>query len=380
MDYQHYLTRPYFDDVELEYVKECLNSGWVTQGPMTKRFEQLFMEKHGGDYGIAVCNCTAGLHMAMVALGIGEGDEVIVPAYTWVTSANCVEYTGARVVLADVDSSKFNIDPEAIRKAISPRTKGIVVVHEFGCAAEMDKILEIVKEYNLFLIEDCACAIGTKYNGQPVGTFGDIGVFSFHPRKVITTGEGGMCITKDPKIAKLLDQLRNHGMSVDERDQTYGAPFYMGHFNILGYNFRLSDIQAAIGVAQMEKLETLVEERRKCAYNYIKLLKDCHKIILPETDEKYGPTFQSFVILLKPGMEKVRNSAMLKLQKQGIQTKQGTHAVHRLKYYKEKYGFEENAYPVSAYCEDCSITLPIYPGLKVDSQEEIVSNLLESLK
>ena len=317
--------------------------------------------------------------MAMMALKIGEGDEVIVPAYTWVTSANCVEYTGAKAVLVDVDSSKFNIDPEAIRKAISPRTKGIVVVHEFGCAAEMDKILEIVKEYNLLLIEDCACAVGTKYNGQPVGTFGDIGVFSFHPRKVITTGEGGMCITRDPEIAEILDQLRNHGMSTDERDQTYGAPFYMGHFNILGYNFRLSDIQAAVGVAQMEKLETLLEERRKCAHNYIELLKDCNNIILPEIGHKYGSTFQSFVILLKPGMEKVRNSAMLKLQKQGIQTKQGTHAVHRLKYYREKYGYEENDYPISSYCEDCSITLPIYPGINIDSQKEIVSNLLESL-
>lgn len=379
MNYQHHLTHPYFDNIELEYVKKCLDSGWVTQGPMTKRFEQLFMEKHGGDYATAVCNCTAGLHMAMMALKIGEGDEVIVPAYTWVTSANCVEYTGAKAVLVDVDSSKFNIDPEAIRKAISPRTKGIVVVHEFGCAAEMDKILEIVKEYNLLLIEDCACAVGTKYNGQPVGTFGDIGVFSFHPRKVITTGEGGMCITRDPEIAEILDQLRNHGMSTDEKDQTYGAPFYMGHFNILGYNFRLSDIQAAVGVAQMEKLETLLEERRKCAHNYIELLKDCNNIILPEIGHKYGSTFQSFVILLKPGMEKVRNSAMLKLQKQGIQTKQGTHAVHRLKYYREKYGYEENDYPISSYCEDCSITLPIYPGINIDSQKEIVSNLLESL-
>ena len=169
-------------------------------------------------------------------------------------------------------------------------------------------------------------------------------------------------------------------MSIDENDQTYGAPFYMGHFNILGYNFRLSDIQAAVGVAQMEKLEELIEERRKCARNYIELLKDCNHIILPETGNKYGPTFQSFVILLRPGMEKARNRAMLKLQKKGIQTKQGTHAVHRLKYYKEKYRFQDNDYPVSSYCEDCSITLPIYPGMKLEVQEEIVSNLLESLK
>lgn len=380
MSYKYLLTQPYFDENELIKVKECLNSKWVTQGSMTEQFERLFMEKHGGRYAIAVCNCTAGLHMAMMALGIGDGDEVLVPAYTWITSANCIEYVGAKAVFVDVSSNNFNMDPDKMKDAINEKTKAIVVVHEFGCAAPMDEIMEIAIKHNLKVVEDCACAIGTSYKGKPVGTFGDIGVFSFHPRKVITTGEGGMCITANAELAKRLDSLRNHGVYADATDERYGNPFYMGEYNILGYNLRLSDIQAAVGIAQMDKLEMLLAERRKCAANYIELLKECVEVKVPEHDDIYGSTFQSFVILLDKGKEKVRDKVMLMLQKEGIQTKQGTHAVHRLGYYKEKYHLNAEDYPVAAYCEDCSITLPIFPGMAEENQKFIVEKLINAIE
>lgn len=378
MGYKYLLTQPYFDDEELKKVKECLDSRWVTQGPMTEQFEKLFLQRHGGSHAIAVCNCTAGLHMAMMALGITAGDEVIVPAYTWITSANCIEYVGAKAVFADVKDS-FNLDPAEMEAAITDKTKAVVVVHEFGRAAEMDEIMEIASRYGLKVIEDCACAIGTMYKGKPVGTFGDIGVFSFHPRKVITTGEGGMCITNDEELARKLDSLRNHGASVDSSNEDFGKPFYMGEYNILGYNLRLSDIQAAVGIAQMDKLESLLAERKACAGYYLKLLAEHKTIKVPEDIKKYGPTYQSFVILLEPGMELVRNRIMLELQEQGIQTKQGTHAVHRLGYYREKYGIKAEDYPMAAYCEDCSITLPIFPGMTKDAQKFVVDRLLAAL-
>ncbi len=379
MKYKYLLTQPYFDDDEQRKLMECLKSKWVTQGPMTEQFEKLFMQKHGGDYAIAVCNCTAGLHMAMMALEITIGDEVLVPAYTWITSANCIEYVGAKAVLVDVKDD-FNLDPGKMEAAITENTKAVVVVHEFGRAAAMNEIMAIAKKNHLKVIEDCACAIGTKYKGKPVGTIGDIGVFSFHPRKVITTGEGGMCITSNEKLAKKLDSLRNHGLSVDTSDDNYGKPFYMGEYKILGYNLRLSDIQAAVGVAQMDKLDRLLIERKKCAENYFEMLKDCDMIKLPQNETDYGSTFQSFVILLKPGMEKTRNRVMIELQRQGIQTKQGTHAVHRLGYYREKYGIKPEDYPVASYCEDCSITLPIFPGMTKEDQKSIIERLLEALK
>lgn len=380
MSYKYLLTQPYFDEAEVIKVKECLDSRWVTQGPMTEKFEERFLELHGGKYAIAVSNCTVGLHMAMLALNIGVGDEVLVPAYTWVTSANCIEYVGAKAVFVDVNPTNFNIDPKKIRAAITDKTKAIVVVHEFGCAAPMDEIMELAKEFKLKVIEDCACAIGTKYKGIPVGTIGDIGVFSFHPRKVITTGEGGMCITASKELAECLNELRNHGGSVNKDDENFGTPFYMGEYNILGYNFRLSDIQSAVGLAQMDKLSMLLEHRKQCAENYIELLKDNEEILLPENSETFGPTYQSFVIRLAPGKEQTRNAIMLELQKEGIQTKQGTHAVHRLGYYKNKYGITAEEYPEACYCEDCSITLPIFPGMKKEEQKFIVDRLLYWLK
>ena len=162
MSYKYLLTQPYFDGAELQKVQECLDSRWVTQGPMTEQFEKLFLEKHGGDYAVAVCNCTAGLHMAMMALGITTGDEVLVPAYTWVTSANCIEYVGAKAVMVDVNQD-FNIDPKKLEAAITNKTKAIVVVHEFGRAADMDRIMEVSRKHQLKVVEDCACAIGTTY-------------------------------------------------------------------------------------------------------------------------------------------------------------------------------------------------------------------------
>ena len=367
------ITKPYFDDEEFKMLKECLDSGWVTQGPITEKFEAMFMKEHACRYAVSVSSCTAALHIAMPALGIHAGDEVIVPAFTWITSASCVEYVGGSVKFVDVEKETMNIDPDKIEEAITPKTKAILAVHLFGCPAKMDQIMEIAKRHDLFVVEDCACAIGSTYRQKKVGTIGDIGCFSFHPRKAITTGEGGICSTNNKDLYEKMVQLKNHGASLSKKGSDFGKPYYMGVYDEVGFNLRLSDIQAAVGVAQFGKLHTLLDDRKRCADYYINNLKKNNKIILPIAAEEFGHTYQSFVILLKSGDRNLRNQIMLEMQKQEIQSRPGTIAITRTEYNMNKYGLSHGAYPVAEYCEDMSITLPIYPFMTHEEQDIIIS-------
>lgn len=379
MNKQIPITIPYFDEKELQKVKECLASGWVTQGPMVQEFERLFRDYQNCEYSVAVSSCTAALHIAVMALELKEGDEVIVPAYTWITSASCAEYVGARVRFVDVDKETMNIDPSKIEEAITDRTRAIVVVHLFGNPACMDEIMPIAEKYHLKVIEDCACAIGTTYKGKKVGTIGDIGCFSFHPRKAITTGEGGMCSTDDKKLYEKLLQYRNHGASAVRKGEKYGKPYYMGIYDDIGYNLRLSDIQAAVGIAQFEKADMLLKDRKASANYYIEKLHNFDKIILPLTDADRGHTYQSFVVLIKSGDRELRNNIMDKMQTEGIQTRPGTIAITRTEYNRKKYGLRAGDYPVAEFCEDASITLPIYPFMERREQDRIMELLRENI-
>jgi perosamine synthetase len=246
------LTSPHFDDTELEYVRKCLASGWVTQGPLTEEFENVVAERHRAKHAIATTSATAALHLSTAALRLGPGDEVVVPAFTWITSANAAEYVGARTVFADVSPETFNVDPASLEAAITPETRAIVAVHLFGLSADMDAILEIARRHHLVVIEDAACAIGTTYNGVPVGVIGDLGCFSFHPRKVVTTGEGGMVTTNSDDLAERVRVLRNHGTTgiPDPGIEQYG-PWTMGLFDVLGFKLRVSGVQAAGGWAEL---------------------------------------------------------------------------------------------------------------------------------
>ncbi|MBE9207151.1 DegT/DnrJ/EryC1/StrS family aminotransferase [Nostoc sp. LEGE 06077] len=370
------ITSPAFDEQEILMVKQCLDSGWVTQGPMTRQFEELFQQRHQVKYALATTSCTAALHLAVMALQLQPGDEVIVPAFTWVTSAHCAEYVGAKVVFADVEIDTFNIDPVALEAAITPKTKAVVVVHLFGLAARMQEILVIAQKYNIAIIEDAACAVGTTYNGQPVGGLGDIGCFSFHPRKVITTGEGGMVTTNHGELAERLKVLRNHGASPN-RDIEATKPYYMGRFDHLGFNLRFSDIQAAIGLAQMAKLNQLLSDRISCAKQYNVLLESIADIATPSISPMCGHSYQSYVIRILEGGNNRRNAIMEALAEDGIQTRPGTHAVHRLGYYQNKYNLKAEQYPHAANAEDLTITLPIFPGM-TDSDQQLVVNSLKA--
>lgn len=374
------LTRPKFDEEELQLVKQCLDSGWVTQGPLTAEFERLLSVRHEVSYALATTSCTAALHLATMALELGKGDDVIVPAFTWVTSAHCAEYVGANVVFADVDSSTYNLDPAAFEAAITKQTRAVVVVHLFGLAAKVGEILAIARRHNLLVIEDAACAIGTTYDGKPVGGFGDVGCFSFHPRKVITTGEGGMVTTNQALIAGRVRSLRNHG-ATGHLEAGQGPPkaYTMSPFDILGYNLRLSDIQAAVGIAQMRKLDRLLQERGALATRYTELLQGLDNVQLPASPERCGHTYQSYVIRLVQGGVGKRNGVMDALSERGIQTRPGTHAVHRLGFYTRKYKIHPEQFPNAALCEDTTITLPLFPGMTEEQQQFVVSCLKQSL-
>jgi dTDP-4-amino-4,6-dideoxygalactose transaminase len=374
------LTTPSFDEQEIERLRQCLDSGWVTQGPLAAEFERLFAARHAVKHALATTSCTAALHLSTLALGIKAGDEVIVPAFTWVTSAHCAEYVGARVVFADVDLATFNLDPLTLEAAITPATKAVVVVHLFGLAARMEEIMAIARRHHLAVIEDAACAVGATYRGVPLGSFGDIGCFSFHPRKVITTGEGGMVTTGRDDLASNVKSLRNHGATGPAPGQDATRPYVMSRFDRLGFNLRLSDIQAAVGVAQMEKLDHLLAERRARALRYTSLLAPLIEIVTPSEPPNCGHTYQSYVIRLPRRGRARRDAVMDALAADDIQTRPGTHAVHRLGYYADKYGLKPADFPRAAECEDTTITLPIFPGMTDGDQDRVVACLVKALR
>lgn len=375
------LTFPRFGEEELELVRQCLESKWVTQGPLTGHFEGLVATRHQARFAIATTSCTAALHLATTALALGPGDEVVVPAFTWVTSAHAAEYVGATAKFADVRPGSFNLDPAALEAAITPRTRAVIVVHLFGLAAEMDALMRVARRHGLAVIEDAACAIGTTYGNRPVGAIGDIGCFSFHPRKIVTMGEGGIATTDSEDIADRLAVLRNHGATgvPPAEDEPHG-PWTMARFDRLGFNLRLTDIQAAIGIAQMARLDGLLAERRQLAERYTKLLTSLPDLVLPRpTEAVTGHTYQSYVIRLREGGRARRNAVMAGLAACGIQSRPGTHAVHRLGYYRDKYQLRAEDFPVAASSEDETIAIPLFPGMDEDQQATVVEALRAGL-
>lgn len=373
------LTFPDFDETEIDNLRQCLDSGWVTQGPFVQRFERAVARAHEVQFALATTSCTAALHLAALALELAPGEEVIVPAFTWVTSAHAAEYVGARAVFVDVDPTTYNIDTARLREAVNQRTRAIIAVHLFGLAADMDAINTVAREHGLKVIEDAACAIGSHYRGRPVGGLGDLGCFSFHPRKIVTTGEGGMVTTNDAELAEVIGSLRNHGATGIAADApAVRAPWTMSTFNRLGFNLRLSDIQAAVGVAQMHKLDRLLHERRRAAERYGELLSEVDELMVPQaSDDISGHSFQSYVVRVLAGGRERRNAVMSALDSRGIESRPGTHAAHTLGYYRERYGIAEQDFPNAALCQDTTITLPLFPGITVE-QQRLVADVVKS--
>lgn len=364
------LITPVFGEDEVAMVRQCLASGWVTQSPFVRRFEELFATRHNVPHAPACTSCTTALHLAVMALGIGPGDDVLVPAFTWITTANVVEYVGARPIFVDVNPATFNMDPQKAACAVTPQTKAIIPVHLFGLAAPMKELLALAQQHGLYVIGDAACAVGTEYDGQNVAGLGAAACYSFHPRKAITTGEGGMVTTCDATLAGRVAVLRNHG-ALARPPVDAGKPWAMGEFDDLGYNFRMCDIQAAVGVPQMGRLDALLAERSALATRYNALLAHYEEILTPTIPVLCGHTYQSYVIRVRNGGKALRNGLMAALEAEGIQSKPGPHAVHRLGYYQNKYAFAPDDFPLAVLCEDTSIALPMFHGMQEEAQRTV---------
>lgn len=370
------ITKAVFDHHEKNAIVQPLDSGWVVQGPYVKQFESLFAEYTQSKYAKAVSNCTTALHLGLLALGIGPGDKVIVPSFTYVASANAVEYTGAQVVFCDIDVATFNIDTVQCERLLAAdrAIKAIMPVNLFGLCADLETIQALAKAYHVRVIEDSACGFDAWIAAKHSGTFGDVGCFSFHPRKSITTGEGGMLITDDEQIYKMVSQLCDHGASKTDlqRHQEKGGSL-LPDFTMRGYNYRMTDFQGALGVCQMQKSQAIMDGRRNIAKQYDAVFDDLPYLQRPQCPQGYTHGYQSYVCLLTMGkaiadltfadidaLNIQRNQIMQRLESQGIATRQGTHAVHTLGYYANRYQLSREDYRAAYIADRLSIALPLY--------------------
>ncbi len=383
------IARTQLTKKEFEIIQKPLETGWLVQGSYTQEFEKKFSEFVDSKESIAVSSCTTALHLSLAALDFQPGDEAIVPAFTWISTANIIEHLGGEVVFCDIDLSTFNIDISQIEKKITSRTKAILPVHLFGLAVDMEPLMNIAKKYNLYVIEDAACGFGSKYNNKHVGTFGDTGCFSFHPRKAITTGEGGMITTNNSKLAEKIRSMRDHGAAMSDFQRHHGPrPYLLSEYPYAGYNYRLTDIQASIGLTQMERARSIIDERIDLANIYSDTLNDLNFFQLPLKTNGYEHGYQSYPCLFDKkninlssinDINKNRNIFMDKLQKEGVSTRPATHAVHMLKYYKDKYNISPVDFPNAYIANDCSISFPLFNGLTKKEQDHVLNTIKKNL-
>lgn len=373
------ISQPMMGQEEWEALKEPIFSGWLTQGPKVAELQKLFAERHQVKHALAVSNCTTALHLALLAVGVKPGDEVIVPAFTWVSTANAVIYCSAIPVFVDVDPVTFNIDISKIKNKITSKTKAIIPVHLFGLCADIDAIK--TEFPNLKIVEDAACAAGSALRGKPAGSLGDIGCFSLHPRKSVTTGEGGMLTTNNEEAANLMDMLRNHGASVSEEQRHKGPkPYILPEFNLSGFNYRMTDLQGAVGVVQIKKLDKFIDERQKWADYYSKELGNIPWLRTPQVPMDYKHGWQSYVLFIDESKSPMkRNDIMEYLQQQGISTRPGTHAVHMLGYYATNYNLKPNDFIGAYQCNEYSMSIPLHNKM-VEEDFHYIVEIIKSIK
>lgn len=372
------LTIPSIEEEDLQAVCDVLNTGFLVQGAKVAAFEQAVADYVKTKYAVAVSNCTAALHLALLALDVRPGDIVLVTAYSWVATANVIELCGARPVFVDIRPDTFNMDPACLEAALQPlmsnpetaqRVKAILPVHTFGQMADMPAILEMAEKYHVPVVEDAACALGSSLDGKQAGSWGIMGCFSFHPRKAITTGEGGLITTDDPTLVKKLKALRNHGQDPDAGTVEFIMP---------GFNYRITEFQGALGLTQMSKLERILAARRRLAKNYNRLLAGT-EISAPFVSPGNQAVYQSYVALLPPEMASSRGALIQQLKTQGVETNIGTWHIPMTQYYREKYGYHAGDFPMTDQVFARTLTLPLHERLTEKEQQEVVSRLLRTM-
>jgi perosamine synthetase len=371
------LTVPSIEEDDLQAVREVLETGYLVQGPSTAEFEQHVAKLVGVKHAVAVSNCTAALHLALLSLDVGFNDLVITTAYSWPATGNVIELCGATPIFVDTDPATFNIDPDSLEATlnrlmanptISSRVKAIIPVHTFGQMADMPAILALAGAFKIPVIEDAACALGADLEGRQAGSWGEIGCFSFHPRKAITTGEGGMIVTDRDDIAWKLRALRNHGQAPD------GPP----DFIMPGFNYRITEFQAALGIRQLNKLHRVIGARRQGASCYNSLLEGT-SIQSPIVAGGQTPVYQSYVVLLPAEVARRRATIIQAMGEKGIQTTIGTYHMPMTTYFRTRYGFCPGDFPNTDQVFSRSLTLPLHEYLTTSEQEEVIATLLSSV-
>lgn len=371
------ITKPSLTEEEARAPFESIKSGWVTQGPKVAEFEKAVASYVGAKHGIATTSCTTGLHLAMAAIGIGPGDEVICPSFTFIASANAILYTGATVVFCEIDPRTFNIDPNDVEKRITKKTKAIMPVDQIGLACDIDAINDIAKRHGLDVVEDAAPAIGESYKGRKVGSNAHQTVFSFHPRKVITTGEGGMITTDDDALADRARKLRAHGMSVSDLDRHKADRIIIEEYPELGFNYRMTDIQASIGLVQLRRLDELLGLRRARAERYNRELPGVKGIEIPYVPEYAEHTYQSYCLRLTTDCTLDREDLMTNLLRRGVATRRGVMASHLEKTYTDRNG--KVSLPVTEAATASTMLIPLYATMTDEEQSWVIESLREEL-
>lgn len=369
--------RPWLGSEEAAAVQEVLASGWVAQGPRVAAFERELSAKVGASFGVATSSCTGALHLSLVALAIGPGDEVVVPSLSFIATANVVRYVGATPVFADVDATTQNLCAETIAPALTARTKAIILVHQGGMPADIDAVRSLCQPRGIEIIEDAACALGSTYRGRSIGSHAQLVAFSFHPRKVITTGEGGMLATSNESFARRLHRLRDHGVNINAADRHASLEPVLEEFPETGFNYRMSDIQAAVGLVQLARLDRIVARRRELARRYQQKLADVPGI-RTVADPPYGETnFQSFWIVLDKDSPLTRNDLLRRLMSVGVSARRGFMASHLEQAFAD---VPHGDLRVTEHLTHQSIILPLFHELTEDQQDQVIVAVRQSAR
>ena len=367
------VARPSFDADEERLVLEVLRSRWVAQGARVEELEARFAEVVGARHAVAVSSGTAALFLSLHALGVGAGDEVVVPSLSFIASANAIAHTGATPIFVDVDPRTYNVEPASVAAAITDRTRAIMVVHQLGLPADLESIDAIAREAGTPIVEDSACAIGSRHRGRPIGSSNNVGCFSFHARKVIVTGEGGMITTLDADLAARLRRLRHQGMSVSDLERHQSERVIVEEYGEIGYNFRLSDLHAAVGLAQLAKLDGFLTRRRAIAQRYDAALADIPRLAAPHVPDGMEPNYQSYIVRLRGAERDQRDELLNAMQARGIATRRGLMAAHLEPCYQGRPLRWPLSHSVAAEAQ--TFVLPMYTELTEADQEHVVAQL-----